>query len=61
MSATAAFAAWLGAALIVLSEGRRGLALGMALVTMGFAVLALTSGQVEGAIALVAGGGIAVR
>lgn len=60
MSATAAFAAWLGAALIVLSEGRRGLALGMALVTLGFAGLAMVAGQVEGAVALVAGGGIAV-
>jgi hypothetical protein len=60
VSATAAFAAWLGAALIVLSEGRRGLALGMALVTMGFAGLALAAGQVEGAVALVAGGGVAV-
>ena len=60
MSATAAFAAWLGAALIVLSEGRRGLALGMALVTLGFAGLAMAAGQVEGAVALIAGGGIAV-
>lgn len=60
MSAAAAFAAWLGAALIVLSEGRRGLAVGMALVTAGFATLALAAGQVEGAAALVAGGVIAV-
>lgn len=60
MSAAAAFAAWLGAALIVLSEGRRGLALGMALVTLGFAGLAIAAGQVEGAVALVAGGGVAL-
>jgi hypothetical protein len=60
VSATAAFAAWFGAALIVLSEGRRGLALGMALVTLGFAGLAMAAGQVEGAVALVAGGGVAV-
>ena len=60
MSTTAAFAAWIGAALIVLSEGRRGLALGMALVTLGFAGLALAAGQVEGAVTLVAGGGVAV-
>ena len=60
MSTSAAFAAWIGAALIVLSEGRRGLALGMALVTLGFAGLALAAGQVEGAVALVAGGGVAV-
>ena len=60
MSATAAFAAWFGAALIVLSEGRRGLALGMALVTLGFAGVAMVAGQVDGAVALVAGGGVAV-
>jgi hypothetical protein len=60
VSATVAFAAWLGAALIVLSEGRRGLALGMALVTLGCAGLAIAAGQVEGAVALVAGGGVAV-
>jgi len=60
VSTSAAFAAWIGAALIVLSEGRRGLALGMALVTLGFAGLALAAGQVEGAVTLVAGGGVAV-
>ena len=59
MSAAAAFAAWLGAALIVLSEGRRGLALGMGLVTVGFAVLALAAGEVEAAAALFVGGGVA--
>lgn len=60
MSAAAAFAAWLGAALIVLAEGRRGLALGLGLVTLGFAVLSLAGGDVEAAAALVAGGGVAV-
>ena len=60
MSAAAAFAAWLGAGLIVLSEGRRGLALGLTLVTAGFAVIALAGGQVEAAVALAAGGGVAV-
>lgn len=60
MSAAAAFGAWLGAAMIVLSEGRRGLALGMGLVTVGFAGLALLAGQVEAAAALATGGGIAV-
>lgn len=58
MSAAAAFAAWLGAALIVLSEGRRGLALGMALVTVGFAALALAGGETLAASALVVGGGV---
>jgi hypothetical protein len=58
VSAAAALVAWLGAALIVLSEGRRGLALGMALVSAGFAGLALAGGQVGGALALAVGGGI---
>lgn len=60
MNAAAAFAAWLGAALIVLSEGRRGLALGMGLVAAAFAVLALVAGEVGAAAALVAGGAVAV-
>jgi hypothetical protein len=59
VSAAAAFAAWLGAALIVLSEGRRGLAAGLALVTVGFAGLALAAGEAEAAVALFAGGGLA--
>jgi hypothetical protein len=60
VSAAAALAAWLGAALIVLSEGRRGLALGLSLVTLGFAGLAVMGGQVGAALALLAGGGVAV-
>jgi hypothetical protein len=59
VSAAAAFAAWLGAALIVLSEGRRGLALGMALITIGFAVLAQAGGGAWAASAMLFGGGIA--
>jgi hypothetical protein len=52
----AALLAWLGAALVVLADARRGLALGLALVTVGFAVLAWGSGQPVGAIAVIAGG-----
>jgi len=52
----AALVVWLGAALIVLADARRGLALGLAVVTIGFAVLAWESGQPIGAIALVVGG-----
>jgi hypothetical protein len=59
MSAAAAFAAWLGAALIVLSEGRRGLALGMALITIGFAALAQAGGGAWAASAMLMGGGFA--
>lgn len=52
----AAFLAWLGAALVVLADGRRGLALGLGLLTVGFAVLAWTGGEPAGAAALAAGG-----
>jgi hypothetical protein len=52
----AALLAWLGAALVVLADARRGLALGLALVTVGFAVLAWGTGQPVGAIAITAGG-----
>ena len=59
MSAAAAFIAWLGAALLVLSEGRRALALGMALITVGFAVLAQAGGGALAASAILVGGGFA--
>jgi hypothetical protein len=59
VSEAAAFAAWLGAALIVLSEGRRGLALGLALVTVAFTVLALVGGERLAAVVLLLGGGVA--
>lgn len=56
IEAAAALLAWLGAALVVLADARRGLALGLALVTVGFVVLAWGIGQPVGAIALAAGG-----
>ncbi len=43
MSDAAAFVAWLGAAVIVLSDGRRGMALGLALVAAGLGGVALES------------------
>ncbi len=47
----AALVVWLGAALVVLADARRGLALGLAVVTIGFAILAWGSGQpVTGAL-----------
>lgn len=55
----AAFLAWLGASLIVLSDGRRGLAVGLALVTGGIAVLAWPAGTPFGGIAIAAGGLVA--
>ena len=60
MSAAAAFIAWFGAALLVLSDGSRGLALGMALITIGFAVLAQAGGEALAASAVLVGGGITV-
>ena len=59
VEAAAALLAWLGASLVVLADGRRGLALGLALLTAGFAVLALASALPIGAAAVAAGGGIA--
>ncbi|HEX9098150.1 MAG TPA: hypothetical protein VF956_01535 [Candidatus Dormibacteraeota bacterium] len=54
MTAAAGFAAWAGAAVIVLADGRRGLAAGVGLVAVGFAALAWTAGLwLEGAILLV--------
>jgi hypothetical protein len=55
----AAFAAWLGAAVIVLSDGRRGLGLGLALTTVAFAVLAWAGGEHLAAAAILFGGAVA--
>ena len=54
-----AFAAWLGAALVVLSDGRRGLALGLGLVGAALAGLAFATSHQPGGIALLAGGLVA--
>jgi hypothetical protein len=55
----AAFAAWLGAGVIVISNGRRGLALGLAVSTLAFAVLAWAGGERVAASALFLGGAVA--
>jgi hypothetical protein len=56
VTVAAGLAAWIGAALVVLADGRRGLAAGVGLVAVGFAILAWTNGLwLEGAI-LLAGG-----
>jgi hypothetical protein len=57
--AGAAFVAWLGAALVVLADGRRGLALGLALLTISLAVLTWPAGMVVGSVAIAVGGLIA--
>ncbi len=55
----AGFVAWLGAALIALGDGRRGLGVGVAVSTIGIAVLVLQgSGPVDAAI-LAVGGAVA--
>ena len=59
MSEAAAFAAWLGAAIIVLADGRRGLALGLAVMAAGLAVVAFAAGQPFTGGALLAGGVVA--
>jgi hypothetical protein len=55
----AAFTAWLGAAMIVLADGRRALALGLALTAASFAALAWLGGDIGAAAALFAGGAVA--
>ena len=59
VEAAAAFVAWLGVSLVVLSDARRGLALGMLLAAAGLAGVALPEAGPAGAIALVAGGAVA--
>lgn len=59
MTEAAAFTAWLGAAMIVLADAKRGLALGLALIAVAFAALAWASGDTLAGAALLAGGAIA--
>jgi len=55
----AAACAWLGAALVVLADGRRGLALGLAAAAAGLSVLAIQDGGGAAFAALAAGGAVA--
>lgn len=57
--AGAAFVAWLGAAIVVLADGRRGLALGLALLTVSLAILTWPAGMAVGSVAIGVGGLIA--
>ncbi|HEV2967277.1 MAG TPA: hypothetical protein VG009_04170 [Candidatus Dormibacteraeota bacterium] len=50
---------WLGASLVVVADGRRGLAAGIALSTFGLAVLAFVTAGAIAAAAIAAGGAIA--
>ncbi len=60
MTEVAAFAAWAGAAVIVLADGRRGLGAGIGVVALGFTVLAWSDGLWPAGAILLAGGGISV-
>ena len=60
VTAVAAFAAWLGAAMIVLADGRRGLAAGIGLVAVGFTAIAWADGAWVGGAFLIIGGAVAV-
>jgi hypothetical protein len=59
VTVAAAFAAWLGASIIVLADGRKGLALGIGLAGAAFAVLVWSAGQPVGGIAILVGGAAA--
>lgn len=59
MSEASALAAWLGAAIILLADGRRGLALGLAVMAAGLAAVAFAAGQQLTGGALLAGGLVA--
>jgi hypothetical protein len=56
MSEVAAFVAWIGGAIIVLADSRRGLAAGLAIVAVAAAAIAWSQGEQGGAIVLLAGG-----
>lgn len=51
--------AWIGPSLIVLSDGRRGLALGLAVTGIGMALTAYAAGHTPDAVLLAAGGVVA--
>ncbi|HYL08698.1 MAG TPA: hypothetical protein VEU76_09110 [Candidatus Udaeobacter sp.] len=55
----AAFAVWCGVSLVVLADGRRGLAAGLGLATLALAVLAWPAGGAVGSGALLVGGLVA--
>jgi hypothetical protein len=54
----ATLVAWMGAAIVAVSDGRRGLALGLVLTGVGLAGVALLAGDPPSAVALLASGGL---
>jgi len=59
VSDVAGFLAWLGATVVVLADGRRGLAAGLAMVAVASAGVTLAAGDLIGAAILLAGGLVA--
>lgn len=59
ISPAAGIAVWLGASLIVVADGRRGLAAGIALSTLGLAVLGFVTAGAFAAAAVAIGGAVA--
>ncbi|HET7419651.1 MAG TPA: hypothetical protein VFL27_04670 [Candidatus Dormibacteraeota bacterium] len=59
LEASAGFIAWLGASLVVVADGRRGLALGVATSALGMAGIAWQAAGPAAALALAAGGALA--
>ncbi len=59
MENAAALLSWLGASLVVVSDGRRGLATGVALATTGLALLTFDTAGVVAAVAIALGGVVA--
>lgn len=58
MTIAAALVAWAGAAVITLADGRRGLAVGIAVVALGFGALAIVNGGWLGGVTLIGGGAV---
>lgn len=59
VAGVAAFAAWLGVSIIVVADGRLGLALGLAIATVGLAAIAWQPAGPLASAALLIGGGVA--
>ncbi len=59
LQAAGGVVAWLGASIAVLADGRRGLAAGIAITTIGVAAVASVSAGVEAAAVVMVGGGVA--
>jgi hypothetical protein len=58
LAVSATLVAWMGAAIVAVSDGRRGLALGLVLTGAGLAGVALLAGDPPSAVALLLSGGL---